>query len=217
MRGGKRALEEVGSTQTDERGTFRAGLLPSRQYVVSAVPSEHFKGSDDVTPLQGFAPVFYPSATSVGGAETIALGVGEHRTNTDLVMPLVKLSKVTGIVLDSAGHPVPEFPVSLVDQSSGMEIEQGTMTEADGRFTFPRVAPGAYVVTAGASAGLKGVEFRFQAYDLKHELDLVVNLSGATVLSTRHASDKLFKGNEDAAAERARGVRLCGCHRGRRR
>ncbi len=206
MRGGKRALEEVGSTQTDERGTFRAGLLPSRQYVVSAVPSEHFIGSDDVTPSQGFAAVFYPSAISVSGAETIALGVGEHRTNTDLVMPLVKLSKVTGIVLDSSGHPVPEFPVSLVDQSSGMEIEQGTMTEADGRFTFPRVAPGAHVVTAGANTGhFKGVGIAFEVHDIKGELDRVVKMFEATVLSTRHASDKFEKGNEDAAAERARG------------
>src|SRR5262245_23232626 len=40
MRGGKRRLEQVGSTETDERGMYRIGLLPSRQYVVGAVPRD---------------------------------------------------------------------------------------------------------------------------------------------------------------------------------
>src|SRR5262245_37814912 len=123
MRGGKRTLQDVGSVETDERGVFRMGLLPARQYVVSAVPSD--EGRDDDIPARGAAPVFYPSSISVGGAETIPLAVDEHRANVDLVMPLVKLSKVTGIVVDTSGRPVPEFPVSLVDQSSGMWREQG--------------------------------------------------------------------------------------------
>jgi hypothetical protein len=161
MRGGKRTLEEVRSTDTDERGTFRVGLLPSRQYVVSALPSDEVKGNDDARPSQGLAPVFYPSTTSVGGAETIALGVGEHRTNTDLVMPLVKFSKVTGIVVDTSGRPVPEFPVSLVDEQSGMGSEHGTMTEANGRFEFQRIPPGAYVVMAGSRHDDGKVSFEF--------------------------------------------------------
>ena len=174
MRGGRRAIEEVASAQTDERGTFRAALLPSRQYVVSVSPPENMKSGDEAAPSVGFAPVFYPSATSAGNAETIALGVGEHRMNVGLVMPLVKLSKVTGIVLDANGHPMPEFPVSLVEQHSGMWTEQGTETEADGRFTFVRVTPGSYIVMAGERHfHFKNVEVEFHS-ELKGGLIRVV-------------------------------------------
>jgi Carboxypeptidase regulatory-like domain len=206
MRGGKRTLQGIGSTETDERGMFRVGLLPSRQYVVSAVPPD--QGSDDNTPPQGVAPVFYPSSLSVGSAETIPLGVGEHKANVDLVMPVVKWSKVTGIVVDSTGRPVPEFPVSLVDQSSGMWLEQGTLTEPDGRFSFLRVVPGSYVVRAGAR-GLKKFSIEFASNDADFKGEIVASLEVLRTMERKiqgdiNVTEHVFHKGGDDAAERAR-------------
>ena len=192
MRGGKRTLQGIRSTQSDEHGRFRLGLLPSRQYVVTASPADHGGDNDDRNDderTQGFAPVFYPSSFSAGSAETIALGVGEQRVNTDIIMPRVKLSKITGVVVDASGRPVPEFHVSLVDDSLGEWMEKGTVTEADGRFVFKRVPPGNYVVTAGDhGGGLKSysVEFdggtkgnlRVHSFEVKALIkDVVLDLS----------------------------------------
>jgi protocatechuate 3,4-dioxygenase beta subunit len=207
FRDGKRMLQDVGAIETDERGMFRVGLLPSRQYAVRVLPPEIFKDEDGKTPSRGFAPVFYPSALSSGGAETIALGVGEHRSNLDLVMPLVKLSKISGMVLDASGQPVPEFHVSLVDQSSGTWLEQGTMTEADGRFQFQRVVPGAYVVMGGALGHLKELSVGIVA-DGKIEGDVVHMLTSveAAVLTFKAAGHGVtHRSSYESAAASARG------------
>jgi hypothetical protein len=150
-RNGVRALDEVASVEADERGAYRISRLPPRQYVVSAAPSgDEIPQSKDAPSPVGFAPVFHPSATTAENAAPIPLALGEDRTNVEFQLPLVRLGRVTGRVLDADGRPVANESVSLVDAAgSGTYHEQGTTTGADGRFTFDRVVPGAYVVKAG--------------------------------------------------------------------
>jgi len=166
MRGGKRRLEEVKNTDTDERGAYRIGLLPSRQYVISAVSTD-MVGENDARAAQGYAAVFYPSTTSPGNAETIALGVDEHRTNADVVMPLVKLSTIKGVVLDADNRPVPEMSVWLLDEQANGSAERQATTEPNGRFEFDKVAPGSYVLMAGERGeGRHTISLQFTSGDV---------------------------------------------------
>jgi protocatechuate 3,4-dioxygenase beta subunit len=150
-RNGVRALDEVASTETDERGLYRLSLLSPRQYVISAAPADDaIPESGSRRPAFGFAPIFHPSVTTAGSAAPIALGLGEERPGVDFQLPLVRLARITGVVLDADGKPVAGVPVSIVDAAGfGVSDEEGTKTGADGRFTFDRVVPGAYVVNAG--------------------------------------------------------------------
>jgi hypothetical protein len=146
MSAGSRVLEEVESTETDERGVYRIGLLPSRQYIIGAIPpGDAIPESVSKTSRLGYAPVFHPDTLSTNAAEPIALGVGEHRAGVDLVMPLVKLSTITGRVVGSDGQPVPNYSVTLMNDGT----EDGATTDEQGRFTFERVAPGNYTLKAG--------------------------------------------------------------------
>jgi iron complex outermembrane receptor protein len=52
--------------------------------------------------------------------------------------------KVSGTVTDSAGAPVPDVRLILV------ELRRTTATDADGRFTFPEVSPGLYHLSVSA-------------------------------------------------------------------
>ena len=151
IRNGARTLEEVASADTDERGAYRIPLLPPRNYVVSATPGEAVVDERAPNP-QGFAHVFHPGSASPAGAETIALSLGDERS-IDLHLPLVPLTRITGVVLDANGVPAPDIAVSLDDVGlSGAGGEQGVNTDERGRFEFKTVAPGSYIVSAGNRA-----------------------------------------------------------------
>ena len=198
FRNGKRTLETVGARETDERGMYRFPLLPSRQYVVSAVPSDNTSSDVERKREQGFAPAFHPNALSVSGAETIALGVDEHRSSVDVVVPLVRLSRVTGIVLDSDGKPAPGIEVSLGDTRLE-DTEQMTTSGPDGRFEFERIAPGPYVLRAGARSGLHSfsVEYKHSGDDVSYSLrSMVTKLKADIVLA-----DKVFVNGVEPPAD----------------
>ncbi len=152
MQNGLRALETIAQTQTDERGNYRLSLLPPRDYILSAVPADDAIPSIGTNPNPyGFATVFYPGQMSAQAAESIAIGLGEERTNINLQVPAVPLGKVTGVVVSGEGQPVAGARVMLsVAGSSGTGL--AASTDATGRFTFPRVLPGAYVANVRVNA-----------------------------------------------------------------
>lgn len=154
MRNGLRSLDTVAGTMTDERGRYRMSLLPSRDYIVSVTADEESVPQSKRRPAtQAFAPVFYPGALSAGSASLVPLGPGEERSDVDVQLPLVLLGRITGVVLGLDGRPKPNVPVGLTNLALEEERVFGTATDISGRFTFDRVVPGTYSVTAGAGAG----------------------------------------------------------------
>ena len=166
MRNGIRTLETVESTMTDERGRYRISLLPPRDYVVRAVPDEEsIPEAQDRPQVGGFAPAFYPGTMSARTAGVISLALGEDRSEIDFQVPLVPLGRVTGTVLSTEGKPVTNIPVSLANKEHG-DMEQGTETDGAGRFTFERVVPGEYAISAGKSSGSGHVTFMAKKFRL---------------------------------------------------
>jgi hypothetical protein len=156
---GVRRLRPVQTAETDERGRYRVSMLPPRDYVVGAAAGDDVipQGSPG-TPMLGFAPAFFPGGPSPQQTSTLSLRLGEERADIDFQLPVVPLGKVTGLVVDADGKPVPELSVALTGAGSdGPESVQSMSTDARGRFEFERVLPGAYVISAGddSGAGLK--------------------------------------------------------------
>ena len=198
MRNGVRVLDEVDSTETDERGLYRFSLLPPRQYLISAaasddaIPRSKSEGKPEAIAF-GFTPMFYPSTTQADGAAPMSLGVGEDRPGVDFQLPLVRLGRISGVVIGADGKPAAGVSVTLVDATGSSEFTgQGTRTKADGRFTFDRVVPGAYVVKAGGSSGFQKVSLngrlRLEGADISFErLSYSVEL-----LETKASLGKLY-------------------------
>jgi hypothetical protein len=166
-RDGARTLVSVSATKTDERGRYRVSLLPPGQYIVSAAPADDSipAGQGEPHP-DGFAPVFYPAGTSVRGATTIPIGLGEEKSNIDLQFPLVPLARITGTVFSLDGQPAAGVAVTLIDVAglAGDESEWSTDTGKDGRFTFERVVPGDYQVKA--ETGVQSKRFAVRTYQI---------------------------------------------------
>lgn len=108
-------------------------------------------GADQQT---AYAPVFYPGTTSVSGATTVTLGVGEERPGVDFQMQLVPVAKVEGMLIGPDGTVPPGSQIRLVskDQAPGMPGMGANVTRVDqaGKFSFANVAPGQYALMASA-------------------------------------------------------------------
>ena len=99
---------------------------------------------------------FFPAAPSVSTARPIAVIPGQDVSGIDFTLRPVRAVAVSGRVIDSSG-PVAHFPLNLLPASSTDFVTDRlgpgatTITDSGGRFTFPAVEPGQYVVR-----GLKG-------------------------------------------------------------
>jgi Carboxypeptidase regulatory-like domain len=136
---------------TDDVGQYRAsGLAPGMYYVGTA--RTIFMPYDDRDEGIAYPAVFYPGTTNVNETQPVAVGPGEERANVDISLVLLRLSKLSGVVMDSLGR-VPAKAQVLVDPvaQQGMDsdgITVGVPLKSDGRFTFPALAPGAYLLIA---------------------------------------------------------------------
>ncbi len=176
MRNGIRTLEVVDSTQADERGRYRVSLLPPRDYVISATPSDDAIPETKGPPTTlGFAPVFYPGAMSARTASAISLALGEDRADVDVQMPLVALGRVTGTVLGADGRPAANISVVIADREYD-DFDQATDTDNNGHFAFDRVVPGTYTVIAGQNAGRSHFSFSSKKFTIDgSQLSFVVD------------------------------------------
>ncbi|HEX5217563.1 MAG TPA: carboxypeptidase regulatory-like domain-containing protein [Vicinamibacterales bacterium] len=104
------------------------------------------------------AAVYYPGTTRAADATTVTLGKSEERTGIDLTMELVPTARISGVVFDPDGTPMPQATVSLaastIDQSdiaSAILRRVGGRTDADGKFTLAGIAPGDYTINVRAN------------------------------------------------------------------
>ena len=98
-------------------------------------------------------PTVFHGGANPAQATVITLGSGETRTGVDVRLRAASTSKVSGVVTGPEG-PVPSLGVRLtspdfdeVGPNPGLETAL-TMTDATGRFTFPGVPAGQYVLRA---------------------------------------------------------------------
>jgi hypothetical protein len=97
-----------------------------------------------------YPTTFHPSATTLGAAGVIKLGVGEERT-ADVQLQPVTTAPLSGTVVTPDG-PAANFAVHLIPQfAAHTPVERSfetavAVTDQSGKFIFPAVAAGSYSV-----------------------------------------------------------------------
>jgi hypothetical protein len=101
-----------------------------------------------------YAPVYFPGTTSTSAAETISLGPSEERAGVDLQLQLVPMARVDGVVNGlNPASPVVTLRLVNPDAPTPGLMSLATSPASDGRFTFPSVVPGRYLLEARSTAG----------------------------------------------------------------
>jgi len=146
---GQRRPQTNQASITDDRGEFRAfGLLPG-EYIVNAgvrttMLSNQVSNVSDVT--EGFPSIYYPGTANVDEAQAISLGVGEEISIHFSLIP-ARMSRVSGIVVDSSGRPAGGAQVQLMmRQGSAYVMVGGDAVNADGTFSIAGAAPGEHSI-----------------------------------------------------------------------
>lgn len=179
MRTGRRTLSSVyGRPQfTDDRGVYRSGGLTPGQYFIVAGPSafDASRGAMQLlegrevdrvlqsanpvvaTPVQTYAPVFFPGTRTLAAATPITLGLGEERDGVDIGLQFVPAGRIVGTVTDVNGQPAPHAQIvaTMVTEAFTMDLFRGTIgsksPDGQGRFAYEGLSPGQYVITARTS------------------------------------------------------------------
>ena len=133
-----------GSISTDDRGIYRAfGLRPAK-YKVYVGRHEHLVASK-------YRRTFYPSVIDETKATLIEVREGSEISNVDIVAMRNNVAgyKVSGRIVDGeSGRPLANVPYGLMrtTDEGTQSMHTNVVTNADGQFTFHKVAPGHYSV-----------------------------------------------------------------------
>lgn len=117
-------------------------------------------GRDPTAPPDafGYVAVYYPSATTPGGAARVSVGVGQQLSAVDIQLQVLKTGSVSGSVTRPDGAPA-AGQVYLLDPTMPIPgLAVWFRTVANGRFAFHGIPPGVYVVLTQAPTGQPGQE-----------------------------------------------------------
>lgn len=149
---GERRLQIIGAgDQTDDTGAYRLyGLAPGDYYVSASV--------GPVDSVKRDPPIYYPGTPGFAEAQPIPITPGAEAA-ADFQLAPMRMARVSGIVLNSAGAPV-MAQVGLISEAigTGPSSEPAVLAATalrligdsgpDGTFTIENVPPGPYTLTA---------------------------------------------------------------------
>lgn len=122
--------------RASERGEYRLFHVPPGRYLVVVVPEngQH-------------APVYYPGVTGIATASPVTVARRQEVPGVHIPVERTRHSRLWGIVRTAAGEPSPAM-INLLARGDMIPPPVRTNAGVDGRFEFPDVAPGEYVVQA---------------------------------------------------------------------
>ena len=145
---GRRVFVAARITSTNDAGEYRIPGLEPGAYQLRATSREVWE-SDDGKGTFVFAPTSFPGVVGSEQAQAVTLAPGQEIGGLDFRLVAGPVARVTGVVSDASGEPVPDVVVNLSDigrtvggaiQSSG---QAGTVrTDARGAFDFQKVTGG---------------------------------------------------------------------------
>lgn len=157
---GRRRLLPAGrNATTNDLGQYRLYGLPPGEYYVSAtlrsfeaMMMDMMSGPGGPTgsnQSSGYAPTYYPGASTPAEAQRVSVAVGQELASVDIALQPVRLAKITGTAVGTDGKPMAGAMVMLVPslRETMMFGPGGTSrTNKDGQFTISSVTPGDYTL-----------------------------------------------------------------------
>jgi hypothetical protein len=112
---GRRQLAPTGVfAVSDDLGQYRlAGLPPGTYYVGSSATL--WGGSPEDVGIS-FGETYYPGTLRATDARPVPLRLGQERSSVDLGLQNVRIASLSGVVIDSAGAPVANSSITLMQQ-----------------------------------------------------------------------------------------------------
>jgi hypothetical protein len=151
---GRRRLNTLGPQQTtDDLGHYRIFGLQPGQYVITATVGQLSALTGNPTAdlsISGFAPTYFPGVTAPNEARLVALGRAQDVGGIDVALVPLPTVRISGRKVGIDGQPLGGSLILMPSQRSGSIVTppNGARIEQDGRFEFPNVAPGEYVIQA---------------------------------------------------------------------
>ena len=175
---------------TDDLGRYRLAGLEPGEYIVGAAVGQ----IDMRTPLvdlPGYGTTYFPGTPSPAEAQRVVVGRSQDVLGIDFPIARVKTARVSGRAVDANGEPITGGIALTPSRRSGTVVatQMGATIERDGRFEFPNVALGEYVLQASRnrSAGWTEGESSSQF--------VMVNGADVTDLEIRTASGSTLDGH----------------------
>ena len=148
---GRRRLVDMArlAQPTDDLGRYRLAGLEPGEYLVSAAVGQ----IDMRTPLvdlPGYGTTYFPGTPNPAEAQRVVVGRSQDVLGIDFPIARTRTVRVSGRAVDSRGEAITGGIALTPSRRSGAVVatQMGAKIERDGRFEFPNVAPGEYVLQA---------------------------------------------------------------------
>jgi len=136
------AVNVLATTRTNDMGEYRFADLMAGVYVIHTARTAAPVG-------EVFSPAFYPEAGEWGGASPVRVGLGGEAHEINIRVSKGELGSIAGAV--SGPGPVKLTLARKSTDAVMLALMEADITAApDGRFLFPGLASGTYVVMAEA-------------------------------------------------------------------
>jgi hypothetical protein len=149
---GVRRLRAAERGQTDVAGKYLiAGVVPLTYAaaIVSPAIDGYAQGAGANAAVLGYPTTYYPGSGSADAATLMTIAPGEWRRDVDFALPPTPMVSVAGTVAgyaaDARQQIVEMWPARPVVPTPNVSVATATI-RPDGRFRFPKVPAGSYVL-----------------------------------------------------------------------
>jgi hypothetical protein len=182
---------------TDDLGRFRIFGVQPGQYIVSASA-----GGVQTAELPGYSRSYFPGTPNASEAQFVRMALSQEQTGVDFSMAREKTATISGTLLNAAGEPSTMGSVKLLpSQRSGSvtSVAAGARLMKDGKFEFPNVTPGQYVIQVDRGRRNAATEGEFGTLPVSVDgadiTDLVLQTSTGSSISGR-VTFETFRGTQ---------------------
>jgi hypothetical protein len=148
--GGRRRLVEMApfSRPTDDLGRYRIFGLQPGEYLLSAPVGQIQMGLPPAD-LPGYGTTYFPGTPNPSEAQRVVIGRSQDVVSFDFAIARIRTARVSGRAVEEDGEPITGGIALMPSRRSGaVFMQMGAKIEPDGRFEFPNVPPGEYVLQA---------------------------------------------------------------------
>lgn len=140
---GVRRRTITNSQFTNDLGEFRLfGVRPGRYYLAAMYRTVPWVGQMN---RSTYALTYYPAALTTADSQLLKIGADQTVVGLDIMLVPVRPVRVSGVVADSTGSPLPKASVIVTGETVG---QIAAAVEPDGSFSIGDLSPGEYIVRA---------------------------------------------------------------------